>query len=158
MTGMSSLKLNFFEKPLPFGFKLQSYINAGQRVIAAMGFAVTYMMIADQIVQSVIKERQAKVKHQIMVSGASKLAYWTSHFFFDFLYHLCIAQVARLSIHVSEIDAPDIEYVFLAFSVVNPLFVYALSFVFDSDAKASVIVRILYFALGGVAPIAIQIL
>ena len=47
MTGNHKLRLNFLEKPLPFGFKLQTYINAGQGVLAAMGFAVAYMMIAD---------------------------------------------------------------------------------------------------------------
>ena len=93
-----------------------------------------------------------------MVSGASKLAYWASNFFVDFLYHLLIAQVARLSIHLSGIDAPDVEEIFFVFSIVNPVFIYALSFISDSDAKASVLVRILYFALGGVAPIAIQVL
>ena len=123
-----------------------------------MGFAVAYMMMADQIIQSIIKERQTNVKHQIMVSGASKLAYWSSHFFVDFTYHYFIAIIARLSIHYLEIDAPDIEYLLLAFSLVNPFFVYALSFFFDTDSKASVLIRILYFALGGVAPIAIQVL
>ena len=57
-----------------------------------------------------------------------------------------------------EIDAPDIEELFFIFSLVNPLFVYAISFIFDTDSKASVLIRILYFALGGVAPIAIQVL
>ena len=60
--------------------------------------------------------------------------------------------------HFVGIDAPDIESLFFAFSMVNPFFVYALSFLFDTDTKASVVVRILYFALGGVAPIAIQVL
>ena len=54
-----------------------------------------------------------------------------------------------------EIDAPDVEEVFFIFSLVNPIFVYMLSFVFDTDSKASVFVRIFYFAIGGVAPIAI---
>lgn len=123
-----------------------------------MGIAVAYMMMADQIVQSLIKERQTNVKHQIMVSGASKLAYWTANFFVDFSYHMLIGLVARVSVHCLEIDAPDLEYIFLTFSIVNPLFVYALSFLFDTDSKASVVVRIIYFALGGVAPIAIMVL
>ncbi len=91
MTKNPDLRLNFHEKPLPFSFKLQTYINTGQGVIAVMGFAVAYMMIADQMTQSIIKERQTNVKHQIMVSGASKIAYWTSSFFVDFLYHQLIA-------------------------------------------------------------------
>lgn len=93
-----------------------------------------------------------------MVSGASKLAYWTANFFVDFSYHMLIGQVARLTVHWLEIDAPDIEHIFFNFSIVNPLFVYAVSFLFDTDSKASVVVRIFYFALGGVAPIAIMVL
>ena len=57
-----------------------------------------------------------------------------------------------------EVDAPDVEHVFFIFSLANPIFVYLISFIFDTDSKASVFVRIFYFALGGVAPIAIQIL
>ena len=56
------------------------------------------------------------------------------------------------------IDAPDVETLFFNFAIVNPLFVYAASFLFDTDQKASVVVRIFYFALGGVAPIAIMVL
>ena len=29
LTNSPNLRLNFHEKPLPFGFKLQTYINAG---------------------------------------------------------------------------------------------------------------------------------
>jgi|LakMenE18May11ns_1017448.scaffolds.fasta_scaffold9928758_2 hypothetical protein len=39
------------------------------------------------------------------------------------------------------------------FTVANPLFIYAISLVFDNDAKASVLIRVSYFALGGVAPL-----
>lgn len=55
-------------------------------------------------------------------------------------------------------DAPDVEYIFLYFSLANPIFIYAISFIFDTDFKASVFVRMLYFVFGAVAPIAITIL
>ena len=60
-----------------------------------------------------------------------------------------------VSIHFLGIDAPETYTLLLAFSFVNPIFVYALSWVFETDAQASVLVRILYFALGGAAPIAV---
>ena len=44
------LKLNFNERPLPFGFKLQTYVNAGQGVITAVSFAVAFMMVSDSLV------------------------------------------------------------------------------------------------------------
>ena len=44
------LRLNFSERPLPFGFKLQSYVDAGQAVITAVSFAVAFMMASDSLV------------------------------------------------------------------------------------------------------------
>ncbi len=57
-----------------------------------------------------------------------------------------------------EIDAPNTYTLLCIFSIVNPVFVYALSWCFENDVQASVLVRILYFAFGGAAPIATQVL
>lgn len=40
----------------------------------------------------------------------------------------------------------------------NPLFVYAISFIFANDGMASIFARVFYFAFGAVAPVAAQIL
>ena len=53
------------------------------------------------------------------------------------------------------IDAPDFYTLLLTFSFVNPVFVYAVSWLFETDVQASVLVRVLYFAFGGAAPISI---
>lgn len=63
LTKNPDLRLNFHEKPLPFSFKLQTYITAGQGTLCVVGFAVAYMMMADQMVQSIIRERQSNIKH-----------------------------------------------------------------------------------------------
>lgn len=60
--------------------------------------------------------------------------------------------------HSFGVDAPDIEHVYFWFSICNPIFVYAFSFVFDSEFKGSVFVRLFYFGFGAVAPITVMIL
>ena len=90
-----------------------------------------------------------------MVSGATSIAYWASHYLVDILFHMLPGIVAKLSIIVFEIDAPQIEVLFFYFALVNPVFVYAISFIFDKETKASVLIRVFYFVLGGLAPIAI---
>ena len=57
-----------------------------------------------------------------------------------------------------EIDAPQIWWAFAMFTVANPLFIYAISLVFDNDANASVLIRVSYFAIGGVAPLVQRVL
>ena len=94
----------------------------------------------------------------MLVSGASKVAYWTANYIVDVLYHAIPCAVARLCIHRFEIDAPESEVVFAVFSLTNPVFIYALSFFFESELTASVLIRVGYFVLGGLAPIAMQVL
>ena len=133
-------------------------MSAGQGIITTMAFAVAYMMASDTIIQSLIKERQQNIKHQIMISGASKLAYWLSNYVIDISFHLIYVLVAWVTITTLKMDVPQASRMMVSFAFVNPMFVYALSFLFDSDSKASVVVRVLYFAMGGCAPIASQVL
>jgi len=93
-----------------------------------------------------------------MISGASKIAYWASHYLVDVVMHLIPGLIAVLLAKHLDIDATDCEYLFAAFSFANPVFIYAISFLFEQDAKASVLVRIFFFTFGGVAPIALQVL
>ena len=93
-----------------------------------------------------------------MVSGASPLAYWTANYLVDVVFHLIPASAARLCIYLCDIDAPQSEIVFLNFALVNPVFVYALSFVFDTEMKASILIRVSYFVMGGLGPIAVHVL
>lgn len=72
--------------------------------------------------------------------------------------HMIPAVVAKITIEYLRIDAPEIEVLFFWFSLSNPLCVYILSFLFDTDAMASIIIRIFYFVVGGAAPITLQIL
>jgi len=74
------------------------------------------------------------------------------------LIHLLPAAVAQLCIYHLDVDAPESWRCFFWFSLTNPLFIYAVSFLFDSDGIASIIIRIVYFVLGGLGPIAIMVL
>lgn len=80
-------RLNFAEHPLPFSLDFRTYVNAATGVITMMTISVALMMISDSMVQSLIKERQNKLKHQILLSGGSKIAYWISNFSVDFILH-----------------------------------------------------------------------
>ena len=50
------------------------------------------------------------------------------------------------------------EYLFQVFTLVNPIAIYAVSNFFNNDMKASIFIRIYYFAFGGLAPISVIVL
>jgi hypothetical protein len=90
-----------------------------------------------------------------MLSGADRKIYWLSHYIIDVITHMIPSIVTIVSCNYFGQKVPQIEYLFMLFCLVNPLFLYFVSFFFDTDAKACIFIRILYFALGGIAPIAI---
>jgi hypothetical protein len=93
-----------------------------------------------------------------VISGGSKVAYWLSHYIVDVLTHAIPAVLTIYSIGVFEVNAPNVESLFIGFCLANPLFVYSLNFFFTNDSIASIFIRVFYFAFGGVAPIAMQVL
>jgi ABC-2 family transporter protein len=84
----------------------QAYINTGVGVLSSLGFAVAYMMISDTLIQSLLKEKQMAIKHQIIISGGSKLAYWLSHYFLDVITHALPAFITCCCVDVFQVDVP----------------------------------------------------
>ena len=79
-------------------------------------------------------------------------------FMIDSFFHAAPSAVALFSIHYYGIDAPEVWKAFGLFCIANPIFIYAVSLLFDNDAKASVLIRVSYFGLGSVAPLIQRIL
>lgn len=64
----------------------------------AISFAVAYMLVSDTLVQVLIRERENKIKHQIILSGSSKIAYWLSNYIVDVFLHSIPAVTALWTI------------------------------------------------------------
>lgn len=82
------------------------------------------MMISDTLMMSLIKEKQLAIRHQIIISGGSKLSYWLSHYLIDLITHGIPAALTLVSVVRYEVDAPNIDVLFIWFCVTNPLFIY----------------------------------
>jgi len=93
-----------------------------------------------------------------MVSGSSLAAYWIGNYIADVLFQLIPAGVAIAGIHIYDIDAPKVEYLFLLLIFANPVFIYAFSFLFNKDEGGSLFMKIIYFCFGIIAPITVAVL
>jgi len=71
----------------------------------------------------------------------------------DICTHAIPAIIACTTIKILNINVPQIEILFAWFVFTNPLFIYAISFLFSNDSMASIFARVFYFALGAVAPV-----
>lgn len=128
-----NFRLNFLQAQLPFGMEWQSYINTGIGLLSSLGFAIAYMMISDTLMMSLIKEKQLAIRHQIIISGGSKLSYWLSHYLIDVITHGIPATLTLISVVKYEVDAPNVDVLFVWFCFTNPLFIYCFQYLFKHD-------------------------
>lgn len=63
-----------------------------------MAFAISYMMVADTLIQTLIKEKACK--HLLIISGANRSVIWLSHYLVDVGCHLIPCLVSLISIEI----------------------------------------------------------
>ena len=105
-----------------------------------------------------IRERYRNIKHQIMISGSGLVAYWMSHYIADMLFQGIPALFGIAGVYAFDIDVPQVWVLFLLHILAAPVFLYFLSFLFEKEESGSLVVKMVFFVVGIVAPIAISIL
>jgi 1,4-dihydroxy-2-naphthoate octaprenyltransferase len=93
-----------------------------------------------------------------MVSGSSLIAYWLGHYIADILFQTLPSVVAIFSIWAFGINVDDVWILFTLLIFANPSFIYFLSFIIEKEETGSLVVKMIYFVIGVIAPIAISIL
>ena len=63
-------------------------------------------MVGAAITQSIVKEKEKKIKQQLLISGASVPAYWLGNYLVDVIMHLIIQGASLLYIKLFDINMP----------------------------------------------------
>ena len=93
-----------------------------------------------------------------MVSGSSLVAYWLGHYIADILFQTLPSVVAIIGVQAFGVQVDQVWILFLLLIFANPAFIYFLTFIFEKEETGSLVVKMIYFVIGIIAPIAISIL
>ena len=158
-------QIKVINHPLPYTKTEKDIIKNIGGIFAVFIFAIGMSLIPASLIVFIVKEKQYNIKHQQMVSGASQLAYWSSHFFVDFIKALIPTIFAALMCQAFDIQglieddcwgAVLLLFIFYAAGISN--FSYFFSFFFKDYGSAQTLSFIIHFLFGGVAPIILFIL
>lgn len=145
-------------QPFPLSKLFRDAMKSTAGTLSAILMTIAFMMMSDSVVQNIIRERENNIKHQIIVSGASKAAYWMGHYLADIIFQAIPSLFAVIGIHVFGLNVPGVELLFAVMVFASPAFLYFYSFLFEKDDAGSLAIKMLYFLIGVVAPITISIL
>lgn len=158
LTGNQNLRLKITNQPFPRTLLEQGINGASAGTSVSILFAIAFMLIADSLIQNIIREREKNIKHQIMVSGGGKVAYWASHYIGDLIWQAPPSIIAVIAIQIFGVNLPQSYVLFIAFILAHPVCIYFLSFLFATDVSGSFAIRILYLVVGIILPIAVTVM
>jgi len=152
------LSLRLYNEPLPLSQAELGFETAFIGVLATFIFGIAFLMTSKSVIETIIRERDTSVKHQILVSGASIPSYWLSHYVGDVLFISLPAFSAVIAYHIYYIDIYGSWKFFLLFAFVNPVFIYCFSNVFPDENTASILIRVIYMILGMILPALVAVM
>ncbi|CAI2386299.1 unnamed protein product [Moneuplotes crassus] len=153
-----NFELRFRSHPLPLtNESLARAKNMGGSIISLL-FAIAFAVVPTGIAATLVKERESNVKHQQMISGASKLSYWLSTYTIDLIRGYFPITFGIIMIFAFDVDLPFVWVHFILFGLVIHPFTYATTFWFKKHGVAQLMTIIINIGLGALIPIAILIL
>ncbi|CAI2386282.1 unnamed protein product [Moneuplotes crassus] len=153
-----NLELKFRSHPIPLTADALAGAKAGSGSIISFLFAIAFAMIPTGVAASLVKERESNVKHQQMISGASKISYWLSTYTIDVIRGFIPICFGIIMIFAFGVDLPNIWVHFILFGFAIHPFTYATTFWFKKHGVAQLMTIIINIALGAFVPIAILVM
>lgn len=92
------------------------------------------------------------------MSGGSLTAYWLANYIADIFFHTLAATLAVFGSYMFSIGIEGIYQLFILLVFANPLFLYFLTFFFETEEGGSFAINIIYFLFGIIGPISISVL
>ena len=110
--------------------------------------AISLALVPCVMIQFVLKEREAAIKHQQLLSGMSIAGYWASNMIFDILVAYIPIGLIVLLMFVFGRFYEGVWVLFVLYPPAIVPFTYVQSFLFASDINAQIFTLFLHFVFG----------
>lgn len=151
---------SFIVKPqgLPLTNANKTGQKAGMGSIVAFLFSIAFALIPGSVISQIVHERESKVKHQQIISGATLIPYWLAAYTIDVIRSMISIAVAIIFVYVFNVDLPYVWILFILFGFAIHPFTYFTSHLFSKEGVAQSMTILFHIAIGGLLSIAVLVL
>jgi ATP-binding cassette subfamily A (ABC1) protein 3 len=144
--------------PMPVTQKFKDREQAGNGIFMGFVMSIAFALIPTSIISFIVHERENSLVHQQIISGMSKLSYWSANYSFDLIkaYFPTLVAIAFLYIYSLELDYAWLLIFLFPLAIVP--YTYVTSFLFSDEVSAQNFTLMHTFLIGGMAPIGVFVL
>ena len=145
------IKIKFTHYPMPLTFDLQKKKSDFNKIILIILIGISFSIISGKLINVIVKEKDNKSKHFMILSGMNIFSYWFANFFIDLIYYYFIAGICILILWALNFY---VKYLYIFYLIYGPGMIslsHLISFLFSNEISAQIamiFINIIFGILG----------
>ena len=138
--------------PLKYGEKNDKKSRNGFSLVFFTSIA--FALIPSNIITSIIKEKENKLKHLQILSGLSLLTYWINNYIFELIKYIIISGLSYLILSLFTFDENYLYTLYILYGPAMISFTYFMSYFINNEGHGqtiSLLINLLFGTLGSSA-------
>ena len=142
------IKVNFIHYPMPLTFDLHKKKSDFNKIIIIILIGISFSIISGNLISFIVKEKENKSKHMMILSGMNIFSYWLANFFIDLIYYYFIAGICILILWALNFY---VKYLYIFYLIYGPGMIslsYLISFLFSNETSAQITIIFINIIFG----------
>ena len=143
-----NIKVKFIHYPMPLTFYLEKKKSDFNKIIIIILIGISFSIISGNLISVIVKEKDNKSKHMMILSGMNIFSYWFANFFIDLIYYYFIAGICILILWALNFY---VKYLYIFYLIYGPGMIslsYLISFLFSNEVSAQITIILINIIFG----------
>ena len=143
-----NINVKFIHYPMPLTFNLQKKKSDFNKIIIIILIGISFSLISGNLISIIVREKENKSKHMMILSGMNIFSYWLANFFIDLIYYYFIAGICILILWALNFYVKYLYIFYLIYGLGMISLSYLISFFFSNEASAQITIIFINIIFG----------
>ena len=151
-------EISIFNRPFPTSYEEKKNKKSRNGFSLVFFTSIAFALIPSNIITSILKEKENKLKHLQILSGLSLFSYWLNNYIFELLKYLIISIFSYIILILFDFEDKYLIILYFLYGPAMISFTYFLSYFIDNEGHGQTITLLINLLFGTLGSSAIMIL
>ena len=151
-------EISVFNSPFPTSYEEKKNKKSRNGFSLVFFTSIAFALIPSNIITSILKEKENKLKHLQILSGLSLFSYWLNNYIFELLKYIIISIGSYIILVLLEFDDKYLITLYILYGLAMLSFTYCTSYFINNEGHGQTITLLINLLFGTLGSSAILIL
>ena len=151
-------EISIFNSPFPMSYEEKKNKKSRNGFSLVFFTSIAFALIPSNIITSILKEKENKLKHLQILSGLSLCSYWLNNYIFELIKYFIISICSYIILILFDFEDKYLIVLYILYGPAMISFTYFLSYFIDNEGHGQTISLLINLLFGTLGSSAIMIL